>query len=187
MIYSDTNNFMFYHMPKTAGSSITNILKPYCVGGHVKEFHLTRSNTHTAVEHTWDKYDGNKYFSFTFVRNPYDRVYSLYKFLTRIKRINCTFEIFILKMDREPSQYRLLNYKGNIPLSFIGKFENIENDFNFIANKININESYKDLPKLLKATPNKITYKDVYTDKLKSIIDEKHHDDFINFNYKKEL
>jgi len=186
MIYSNTNNFMFYHMPKTAGSSITKILKPYCVGGHVREFHLTRAFTHTAVEHTWNKYNGNKYFSFTFVRNPYDRLYSLYKFLTKISRINDTFETFILKMDREPSQYRLLNLNGTIPLSFIGRFENIENDFNFIANKINIKERYKDLPNLLKAVHNK-NYKEQINNKLKAIIDEKHHDDFIKFNYKKEL
>ena len=187
MIYSNSHNFMFYHMPKTAGTSMNKILKKYSVGGHVKEFHLTRSFTHTAVEHTWDKYEGNKYFSFTFVRNPYARIFSLYKFLKRRKKIDESLEEFITNMDREPSQYRLLNDNGNIPLSFVGKFENIENDFNFVCEKIGINERYSDLPILLKSKENKITYKDVFNDKLKDIIDEKHHDDFVNFNYKKEL
>ena len=43
-------------------------------------------------------------------------------------------------MDREPSQFKLLNYNGVVPLSFVGKFENLEEDFNFIADKINITE-----------------------------------------------
>ena len=186
MIYSDSHKFMFYHIPKTAGTSMYSIFKKYGAGAHVDEFHWTRVRTHTAVEHTWNKYKGNEYFSFAFVRNPYDRVYSLYKFLKRISRINDTFETFILKMDREPSQYKLLNLNGTIPLSFIGRFENIENDFNFIANKINIKERYKDLPNLLKTGHNK-NYKEQINNELKAIIDEKHHDDFIKFNYKKEL
>ena len=89
-------------------------------------------------------------------------------------------------MDREPSQFKLLNYNGVVPLSFVGKFENLEEDFNFIADKINIKERYKDLPKLFKAVNNG-NYKEQINNELKAIIDEKHHDDFINFNYKKEL
>ena len=187
MIYSDSHKFMFYHIPKTAGTSMCNIFKQYGASDHVNEFHWTRVKSHTAVEHTWDKYKGNEYFSFAIVRNPYDRMFSLYKMLKRIGRINKTFEQFIKDIDTtEPSQYKLLNLNGTIPLSFIGKFENIEEDFNFIADKIKIKERYNDLPKLLKATDNK-SYKEQINNELKAIIDEKHHDDFINFNYKKEL
>ena len=186
MIYSDSHKFMFYHIPKTAGTSMYSVFKQYGVSAHVNEFHWTRVRSHTAVEHTWDKYKGNEYFSFAVVRNPYDRMFSLYNFLKRRRIIKETLEEFINKMDREPSQFKLLNYNGVVPLSFVGKFENLEEDFNFIADKIKIKERYKDLPKLFKAVNNG-NYKEQINNELKAIIDEKHHDDFINFNYKKEL
>jgi hypothetical protein len=154
MIYSDSNKFMFYHIPKTAGTSLHTVLKTYAVGPHVDEPHLTRVRSHVGVEPTWDKYKGSEYFSFAIVRNPYDRMFSLYNFLKRRRIIKETLEEFISKMDREPSQFKLLNYNGVVPLSFVGKFENLEEDFNFIANKINIKERYKDLPKLFKAVNN---------------------------------
>ena len=186
MIYSNSNKFMFYHIPKTAGTSMYSVFKQYGVSTHVNEFHWTRVRSHTAVEHTWDKYKGNEYFSFAVVRNPYDRMFSLYNFLKRRRVIKETLEEFINKMDREPSQFKLLNYNGVVPLSFVGKFENLEEDFNFIADKIKIKERYKNLPKLFKAVNNG-NYKEQINNELKAIIDEKHHDDFINFNYKKEL
>ena len=186
MIYSNSNKFMFYHIPKTAGTSLHTVLKRYAVGPHVNEPHLTRVRSHVGVEPTWDKYKGSEYFSFAIVRNPYDRMFSLYNFLKRRRVIKETLEEFINKMDREPSQFKLLNYNGVVPLSFVGKFENLEEDFNFIADKINIKERYKDLPKLFKAVNNG-NYKEQINNELKAIIDEKHHDDFINFNYKKEL
>ena len=186
MIYSNSNKFMFYHIPKTAGTSLHTVLKKYAVGSHVNEPHLTRVRSHVGVEPTWDKYKGSEYFSFAIVRNPYDRMFSLYNFLKRRRVIKETLEEFINKMDREPSQFKLLNYNGVVPLSFVGKFENLEEDFNFIADKINIKERYKNLPKLFKAVNNG-NYKEEINNELKAIIDEKHHDDFINFNYKKEL
>lgn len=186
MIYSNINKFMFYHIPKTAGTSLHTVLKRYAVGPHVNEPHLTRVRSHVGVEPTWDKYKGGEYFSFAIVRNPYDRMFSLYNFLKRRRVIKETLEEFINKMDREPSQFKLLNYNGVVPLSFVGKFENLEEDFNFIADKINIKERYKNLPKLFKAVNNG-NYKEQINNELKAIIDEKHHDDFINFNYKKEL
>ena len=186
MIYSNSNKFMFYHIPKTAGTSLHTVLKRYAVGSHVNEPHLTRVRSHVGVEPTWDKYKGSEYFSFAIVRNPYDRMFSLYNFLKRRRVIKETLEEFINKMDREPSQFKLLNYNGVVPLSFVGKFENLEEDFNFIADKINIKERYKNLPKLFKAVNNG-NYKEEINNELKAIIDEKHHDDFINFNYKKEL
>lgn len=186
MIYSNSNKFMFYHIPKTAGTSLHTVLKRYAVGPHVNEPHLTRVRSHVGVEPTWDKYKGSEYFSFAIVRNPYDRMFSLYNFLKRRRVIKETLEEFINKMDREPSQFKLLNYNGVVPLSFVGKFENLEEDFNFIADKINIKERYKNLPKLFKAVNNG-NYKEQINNELKAIIDEKHHDDFINFNYKKEL
>ena len=41
MIYSNSNKFMFYHIPKTAGQSLHNVLRKYTVGDHVNEYYVT--------------------------------------------------------------------------------------------------------------------------------------------------
>tara|TARA_R110002167_G_scaffold62017_1_gene175208 strand:+ start:84 stop:650 length:567 start_codon:yes stop_codon:yes gene_type:complete len=188
MIYSNNKKFMFYHVPKTAGTSMHLIIKRHCVNNG----RIPGVRVHASVKNTWDIYNGSKYFSFAFVRNPYERLYSLYKFTKRRGRFNLTLKQFINNLNDFPdqfgsSQYSLLNYKGNIPLSFIGKYENIKKDFNFVAEKIGINERYINLSFKHKLNEGSTTYREVFNNELKAIIDEKHHDDFINFNYKKEL
>lgn len=174
---------MFYHMPKTAGSSINDILLKYADTAHVNEPKITRSITHVPVDVTWDKYNGSQYFSFTFVRNPYSRVVSHYNFLTKLGYIDKPFKDFIL--DKEPTQFRLLNLNGKIPLSFVGKFENLEKDFNHIADKINIIERYPDLGYIYQS--KKVDYKKYYTEELKHLVDDIHDNDFKYFGYEKKL
>lgn len=174
---------MFYHMPKTAGSSMNKILLKYSDTPHVNEPKITRAITHVPVDVTWEKYGGHKYFSFTFVRNPYSRVVSHYNFLTKLGYINKSFKDFIL--DKEPTQFRLLNLNGKIPLTFIGKYENLENDFNYVAEKINIVERYSDLGYIHQA--KKVDYKEYYTNELKNLVDNIHDNDFKYFNYEKKL
>lgn len=174
---------MFYHMPKTAGSSINDILLKYADTAHVNEPRITRSITHVPVDVTWDKYNGSQYFSFTFVRNPYSRVVSHYNFLSRLGYIDKPFKDFIL--DKEPTQFRLLNLNGKIPLSFVGKFENLEKDFNYIAEKINIVERYSDLGYIYQS--KKVDYKQYYTEELKHLVDDIHDNDFKHFGYEKKL
>jgi hypothetical protein len=156
-------------MPKTAGSSINDILLKYADTEHVNEPRITRSITHVPVDVTWDKY--------------YSRVVSHYNFLTRLGYIDKPFKDFIL--DKEPTQFRLLNLNGKIPLSFVGKFENLEKDFNHIADKINIIERYSDLGYIYQS--KKVDYKQYYTEELKHLVDDIHDNDFKHFGYEKKL
>lgn len=77
---SHKKKFIFVHIPKVAGTSIESILFPFasrfkCANKFAKEYRHLRNyelfNSQTSY---------SNYFSFTFVRNPFDRMVSLYHF-----------------------------------------------------------------------------------------------------------
>ena len=89
------NNFLFIHIPKTAGNSIQNVLKEYSedkitISSENKQDGINqfgiRSNNYNLNKHSNlknYKYEierdiFTKLFKFTVVRNPWDRVISFY-------------------------------------------------------------------------------------------------------------
>ena len=88
------------------------------------------------------------FFFFTVIRNPYDRLVSLYNWGSEYHN-NSTFEQFILNISKnyykEFSGHRyktqkewISNDKGEIIVKNIIRFENINIDFNKILKKLNI-------------------------------------------------
>lgn len=70
MLTSTTHNYTFIHIPRTAGWSVTMALKPTTTkkSGH----HMTLKETLELGEEYADR------FTFTIVRNPWDRLQSMY-------------------------------------------------------------------------------------------------------------
>ncbi len=168
---------IFIHIPKAGGISIIKSL----YGENAQGF------GHPIYKIFLDIFreDYYKFFKFTFVRNPWDRVYSAYTFLIQgglneqDKRFSKqylskfkTFEDFILNgLEQEDiqnwihfiPQYKFIFDENNkLMVDFVGRFENFENDFNEIAKKINNNTSLKHLNKSRK----KKNYTDMYNDKM---------------------
>lgn len=168
---------IFIHIPKAGGISIIKSL----YGENTKGF------GHPTYKIFLDlfKEDYYEFFKFTFVRNPWDRVYSAYTFLTQgglneqdrnffekyLKEFK-TFEDFVLNgLDKEyiknwihfiPQYTFIYDENDRLMVDFVGRFENFENDFNKIANKINSNAKLKHLNKSKK----KKSYVDMYNDKM---------------------
>ena len=69
--------------------------------------------------------------------------------------------------------------KGKILVDFIGKFENLETDFNLICEKLNLTAK---LPHLNSTTHDH--YSKYYTSKSRNIIEDWFKDDIIMFDYK---
>ena len=88
MIISDSYKFVFHHVPKTGGSSITAALAPYSRNyeGAVptEETHGWQTVFHQPyfMHHPVRSYEAGAipegYYSFAFVRNPFDAVVSAY-------------------------------------------------------------------------------------------------------------
>jgi len=163
---SHTHKFIFIHIPKVAGTSLKRILTVPEVAnkaGQVfspfefdeKKFdppppHL---RPHDYLKYGYISKDlFDTYFKFSFVRNPWSRIVSEYQYRHSYKY---SFKDFLFKKFPRPSwsdsychvipQYDFLyDNNGNLIVDFVGKYENLKEDFSYICNNLGI--EYKNLP-----------------------------------------
>ncbi|MCK4943541.1 MAG: sulfotransferase family 2 domain-containing protein [Candidatus Aminicenantes bacterium] len=152
MMVSNRKRFVFVHIPKTGGSSIFRALSPY------NDAPDTDENRHLELVEIYNRYgylagdsDGSagelkKYFKFAFVRNPWDRVVSMYSYRLSNREIppNLCFSEFVLKRRQYPfgmhrEQVELIeDQDGKIALDFIGRLENLEKDWSTLQSRLGI-------------------------------------------------
>jgi hypothetical protein len=171
----DPNNFEFIHIPKCAGTSIRRALD-------VKKMGHNPVRTNNDID--------EETLVCAFVRNPFDRITSFYRWnkrrnIFRIKSENITFEDWFYKTianeERpyfynpsywKPAYWWLCDDNGHFRANAVGKVENIEEDFKSLCKLLQ-----KDviLPNL-NTTENKGD--EVYTDDMKRIMYDVYEDDF---------
>jgi len=148
----------------------------------------------------------NSYFKFAVVRNPWDRVVSCWKDKTApahcdswpdsvyCKARNDTFSKFIARIiNKEFIEFindpefsiddrHVLSQTVLIPddTDFICRFENLQEDFNTVCNKIGIPQ--QQLPHINKTEHT--YYTEYYTDETKELIANKYSKDIEHFGYK---
>ena len=166
---------IFIHIPKTAGVSLAKaIYGDVSLEGH-RSFYFNSIALNTKNE---------VFFFFAFVRNPFDRLYSAYKFLRKGGMNNFDkltfethlsefkdFEDFILNGLNKKLIYQITHFipqheylcdsKGNILVDFIGRFENLDKDIILLSKKLkkDINLSHHNFN-------SKLDYTEVYTDEM---------------------
>ena len=203
-----SHKFKFIYVPiiKTGTTSIVRHLRT------LDNETIVYKTKHWCISDFLDMYpDNHDYFRFSFVRNPWDRMVSLYFYLDKQIDLNATFEEYIKKLnnknwlfdtnssveklniDRQnglregtpaelPQFGWLINTKDteNQCMNFIGKFENLQEDFDTICDKIGIPK--QQLPHK-NATKHK-HYTEYYDDETRSIVAEKYAKDIEYFGYK---
>lgn len=101
MIVNNSHRFLFVHVPKAAGTSVTKELSRFTtfrdveVGGtrygekvqdmYAARFDLRKHATAAAIRAKAGPEVWRGYFVFAFARNPYARAYSIYRFLLKWK------------------------------------------------------------------------------------------------------
>jgi len=190
------NEILFLHIPRTGGSIIENKLKKiYNIDLFGGDETIGLSEQHfTANEIMRRRINIHKLFSFTFVRNPFDRILSTY--LNGIMNHTKYFDDYIdtIKNVVEKKLYYtivsidssdLSHYKPqfelleNLTPDFIGRFENYENDIKILSNMH---------PKLnclceVNIKKRNVDYKKYYNERNRKIIEELYKDDLKTFNY----
>lgn len=179
---SDKCKCIFVEVPKTGSTSIRSIL------GHPKKPHLNICQIANLIER--EKFIS--YFKFGFVRNPWDRAVALYERTEGLQlKSKMNFDEFIEWMKFSsctclhpvPHRYQLdwfVNPHGDVIVDFIGKYENLQNDWRKVSLKLGINQ---ELPKKnvnLQKTKN---YTEYYSDKTRKIILNRFAVDIEYFGY----
>jgi hypothetical protein len=145
---------IFIHIPKTGGISVNDALWGNPGGVHKTIGDYARIFSEETLE---------AYFKFTFVRNPWDRLVSAYTFLkaggqhdrdagwaaAHLSGLD-DFESFVRQWLTEENIYRgihfipqtaFLKLHGELKVDFIGKLENMAEDFEFVKQKLGIPEA----------------------------------------------
>jgi len=203
---------IFVEVPKTGSTSVRRIL-----GAAIKP-HLSLSEIRRMMETNWVIRGGRKdrimewlypmlpaeqrkergrgqfesYFKFGFVRNPWDRVVSLYERNEAVQmQPQLSFEEFVRWIQyssstcvhSSPHRYQLdwfVDADGRMLADFVGRFERLQEDWAVIAKKLGVSEA---LPHT-RANPRSRHYTEYYTTETKGIIEEKFKVDVETFNYR---
>ena len=181
---SHKHRFIFIEVPKTGTTTICSILK--------NNFDAVQPYKHLDIEQYKEKFpkETSSYFKFSFVRNPWSRVVSLYHRKEGMQmKSEMTFSEFVgwirLATDTcimpTPKKYMIDFFKidNKLKMDFIGKFENLQEDFNTICDKIGIPQQ-----QLSHKNPTKHKYyTEYYDEETKQIVAEKYAKDIEYFGY----
>ena len=186
---------VFVHIPKNAGTSIKRTL-----------FGQTRITHRLAMDYLPDEPGAySEYFTFAFSRNPYDRVVSAYHYLIqggkndadklfgeKYLKEYADFSDFVQRGLGQPDvmkywhfmpQYLfVVDFDGQKIVDFIGRFENIAEDFQYISERIGTCEK---LPLLNESS--RTDYRLFYTPELADKVWSVYQKDFELFGYSREV
>ena len=192
----DETESIFIHVPKCAGMSVALSLYGCLAGGHT-----TADEYRVIFGHEFFEY-----YTFSIVRNPYDRLVSAYEYITNkehevwpenektkrsIKRDCICFKDFVEKKLNTMSkrkyhfmpQSKFIKTEGKVCIDKIIKFENLSEDFKEVKRKINPNASLMQKNK----NENRKIYQHYYDKKTISKVKKIYEEDFETFNYRFEI
>lgn len=205
MIKSEAHKVLFVHNQKAAGTSVAKYFRNNLPDA--EEFLPMHAYARNAVEimgkDAWDKY-----YSFGFVRNPWDRLVSWYKMISerpnenRENKLwqyvrnnsnsfsdfikNCTETISYEKMGINyeksfvlPQLHYFTNLEGEVIVDFIGKFETLHQDFSTVLNVNKLPGS----PLSHENQTQKTDYQLYYDDETKKIVASRFKTDIDYFEY----
>jgi hypothetical protein len=183
MIVSFSRKFVFVHTPKTAGESITLALCPFlsaddvvlCPPRHEQPPGFERPRgayKHARLAHLRASFGFGPaiadFYSFGFVRNPWDRIVSYYQFLSRRN--------FARHVETGNPYHPCWHWTKD--LDFVGRFESLEADFSHICRRLGISA---ELPHV-NAT-ERGPYRQYFDEVTRDIVARRYADDLREYGY----
>ena len=206
MLISDSKAFIFVHIEKTGGTSMTQVLRPYALrwppsGWHSvlrslglpRDYHRFRFPTHCGLrvaERQMPAEVYQRYFKFAFVRNPWDRLVSEYNAAVhknrkprhqRIRRMS-EFSDFIryeIRRNRRHQHPLVLNRAGELGLDYLGYYEDLGTGFDVVSEKLGLSVP---LPRSNHFAHK--PYRDYYTDDSRRLVEKHWAEDIRLFGYR---
>jgi hypothetical protein len=192
MLLSRKHKFIFIHVYKNAGTSITNALLPFAAGKW--QWLASRAFKKLNVSAPFDpspfpmhskapeimqamgREAFDSYFSFAIVRNPWDWQVSLYNYMRKdpihpqheLAKTFGSFDEYIRWRCKEEVRYQkdfIYSDDNQLLVDFVGRFERLDEDFHTICSRIGITAS---LPKL--NVSNETPYRKFYTEETQDLV-----------------
>lgn len=205
MLYSDDKKFFFIHNPKVAGTSVRKALEEYDSSGgyywnpeYIKVLNRLTDKAHIPASELFYHRLGDKapdYFTFGFVRNPYERFISAweeYKIQHNYSEcidinewahvnINETSVRYKFELIHFCPQYYFFYNGDKLIADYVGRQENIEYDWYVIQSILGISADLKQY-NIKKNLPGRVKVKDL-NDETISLINKVYRKDFLFFKY----
>lgn len=124
---SHRHKCIFVHVIKTAGVSICRSLNM-----KDKQLHIRASEIKSLAKNKWDEY-----FTFSFTRNPWDKMVSQYFYNGQCytRDFNEYIERWHNGKEFVTSHSCIHSDYFDLDIDFIGRFENLQQDFDFVCKK----------------------------------------------------
>lgn len=218
-IYSDKHKFIFIHIPKNAGSTF---VQNYTDGKRIKRFeilneelgydrdpvygnHMTYQIIKNLVDHNSVTLDYDNYFKFCVVRNPWERMVSLYQH--RMRKIDKTFQgkprnsaqdkedllkgfnhwllhtrhVSDTVLTKTPQLHWITDANGNIIADKIINIQNYDEELDMILKRLKVpRQKRKDFNRSKKDSSS---YHEVYSEESKKHIEKYFASDIKEFGF----
>lgn len=187
---------VFVHIPKCAGLSVANALFGCRGGGHLPI---------TAYRLALSRREFRDFFKFTFVRNPWDRVHSAYRFLkagglvpedaARAERIIAPFpdfdafvrgfidggDVWDAVHFRPQYSFVCLTGRSAPAVDFVGRYERLDADYRHVCARLGVKAQ---LERLNPTEVEGIDYREAYSDATAEIVARVYARDVELFGYR---
>jgi len=195
---------IFVHIPKTAGQSIETVfLNNLGLSWKNRAPLLLMKNDNAEIgpprlahltikEYVRYRYLSkellSEYFKFSFIRNPWDRIVSFYHYFGLNSQ--CSFNDFIQQhfqtLYKEnywflKSQFEFISVENYSVVDFLGRFENLQADFDVVCKKLGIENST--LFHKNKSNHSNLNYRDYYDETSIRIVRDLYKQDIYHFEY----
>ncbi len=181
--------FIFIHIPKTAGTSIASALN---LPGPNEALDIKKHYRVRQIQRILPPAEWAGAFKFAFVRNPWDRVLSHYRFRKRRQMLRQaqhyqSFKDWLRhelverkkKGNLRPQLEWLLSQNGHLDIDYIGRFEKLRDDFERLCQKLEISAK---LPHL-EYSPHPVDYRTFFDSEMVDIVADFYQKDIHQFEY----
>ena len=191
MLICDKYKFIFIHVTKAAGTSIEQTFRSDSFFS--KRYVCAMDARNFVGQKKWEKY-----FKFAIVRNPWDKIVSMYRYRKKIGRISkgLSFKKFIKLIDSAKIKHDdgrkhkfftcnqldcCVDEDGEVILDYIGRFEKLQKHWKYICRKIGKNRI---LPHVKSSKKKKQKgYQTYYDDETKKLVAARFSKDIEYFGY----
>lgn len=199
---STTKNFLFIHIPKTAGNSLQSVLQEYsddklvCLTPYqdgIERFEIRSEMYQTTKHSTLAEYQSQygeallkQLYKFTTVRNPWERAISFY-FSPHRGQVEWNEQAFAQFVETiKPIVHYIALSEGQTlaaaikNLDGIIRFEHLSADYSKISNMLGLG----DHPLPVRNQSNRMDYRQYYTPELEALVRERFYEETAVFGYR---